>query len=83
MLSVGFKHGDSIALFMENRPEYVGLWLGCTKLQEDGELCEGSDIEQHQILEEGNHVCLRISAFSLELSESSCLENATHSFLFW
>ena len=32
MLSVGFKHGDSIALFMENRPEYVGLWLGCTKL---------------------------------------------------
>ena len=50
------------------------LWLGCTKLQEDGELCEGSDIEQHQVLEEGNHVCLRISAFSLELSESSCLE---------
>jgi len=30
--SAGFKHGDSVALFMENRLEYVGLWLGCTKL---------------------------------------------------
>jgi len=32
MLREGFKHGDSVALLMENRPEYVGLWLGCTKL---------------------------------------------------
>ena len=23
--SVGFKHGDSVALFMENRPEYIGV----------------------------------------------------------
>jgi len=30
--SAGFKHGDSVALFMENRLEYVGLWLGCTKI---------------------------------------------------
>jgi len=28
----GFVHGDSVALFMENRPEYIGLWLGCTKV---------------------------------------------------
>jgi solute carrier family 27 fatty acid transporter 1/4 len=27
----GFSHGDSLALFMENRPEYIGLWLGCAK----------------------------------------------------
>eukprot|EP00092_Neocalanus_flemingeri_P036124 GFUD01039329.1.p1 GENE.GFUD01039329.1~~GFUD01039329.1.p1 ORF type:complete len:650 (-),score=172.75 GFUD01039329.1:557-2506(-) len=32
LLSCGFKHGDTLALFMENRPEYVGLWLGCTKV---------------------------------------------------
>ena len=32
LLSAGFKHGDSVALFMENRLEYVGLWLGCTKI---------------------------------------------------
>ena len=23
--SAGFKHGDSVALFMENRPEYIGV----------------------------------------------------------
>ena len=27
-----FQPGDCVALFMENRPEYVGLWLGCTKI---------------------------------------------------
>ena len=32
LLSANFKHGDSVALFMENRLEYVGLWLGCTKI---------------------------------------------------
>jgi acyl-CoA synthetase (AMP-forming)/AMP-acid ligase II len=31
-LRAGFKHGDCVALLMENRLEYVGLWLGCTKL---------------------------------------------------
>jgi len=28
----GFKKGDCVALFMENRPEYIGIWLGCTKV---------------------------------------------------
>ena len=28
----GFKRGDCVALFMENRPEYIGIWLGCTKV---------------------------------------------------
>jgi solute carrier family 27 fatty acid transporter 1/4 len=31
-LRAGLKHGDCVAIFMENRPEYVGLWLGCTKI---------------------------------------------------
>ena len=32
LLSAGVRHGDSVALFMENKPEYIGLWLGCTKV---------------------------------------------------
>jgi len=32
LLSAGFRRGQSIALFMENRPAYVGTWLGCCKL---------------------------------------------------
>lgn len=28
----GLKHGDAVALFMENRVEYVCIWLGLTKV---------------------------------------------------
>ena len=31
-LRKGYKPGQCVALFMENRPEYVGLWLGCAKI---------------------------------------------------
>lgn len=27
----GFKPGDEVAVFMESRPEFVGLWLGLAK----------------------------------------------------
>ena len=26
------KKGDCVALFMENKPEYIGIWLGLSKL---------------------------------------------------
>ena len=26
------KKGDRVSLFMENRPEYVGIWLGLSKI---------------------------------------------------
>lgn len=28
----GFREGDVVALFMENRSQYVGLWLGMAKM---------------------------------------------------
>ncbi len=31
-LSVGLKAGDAVALFMENRPDYVAVWFGCAKI---------------------------------------------------
>lgn len=31
-LELGYKPGDCVALFMENRPEYIGLWLGLSKV---------------------------------------------------
>nr|QKO28391.1 long-chain fatty acid transport protein 4 [Ctenopharyngodon idella] len=31
-LQNGFKEGDVVALFMENRSQYVGLWLGMAKI---------------------------------------------------
>ena len=27
----GFKPGDTVALVMDNRPEYVAIWLGLAK----------------------------------------------------
>ncbi|KAL7640772.1 UNVERIFIED_CONTAM: hypothetical protein RMT77_009047 [Armadillidium vulgare] len=30
--SQGVKHGDCVALYMENRLEYIGIWLGLCKL---------------------------------------------------
>jgi solute carrier family 27 fatty acid transporter 1/4 len=30
--SVGLKHGDTVALFMESKPEYVCIWLGLSKI---------------------------------------------------
>ena len=30
--STGFTSGDTIALLLENSPEYVGLWLGMAKI---------------------------------------------------
>uniref|UniRef100_A0A665X0F9 Very long-chain fatty acid transport protein n=1 Tax=Echeneis naucrates TaxID=173247 RepID=A0A665X0F9_ECHNA len=32
LLERGFKEGDVVALFMENRSQYVGLWLGMAKI---------------------------------------------------
>ena len=31
-LGRGYAKGDAVALFMENRPEYVGVWLGLAKI---------------------------------------------------
>lgn len=32
MLDSGYKKGDVIGLLMENRPEFVGIWLGMSKV---------------------------------------------------
>lgn len=32
MLECGFKKGDVVGLLMENRPEFVGIWLGMSKV---------------------------------------------------
>nr|XP_022913758.1 long-chain fatty acid transport protein 1 [Onthophagus taurus] len=31
-LNLGYKRGDRVALFLENRPEYVCMWLGLNKI---------------------------------------------------
>lgn len=31
-LGLGLKSGDAVALFMENRPEYIAIWYGLSKI---------------------------------------------------
>ena len=31
-LEQGLKQGDTVAMFMDNCPEYIGLWLGLSKI---------------------------------------------------
>ena len=30
--TAGFKQGETVALFMHNRPEYVAIWIGLSKI---------------------------------------------------
>lgn len=32
LYKLGFRSGDEVSLMMDNRPEFIGLWLGCSKL---------------------------------------------------
>ena len=32
MKRFGLKKGDAVALFLENKPEYVAIWLGLCKI---------------------------------------------------
>lgn len=68
LLECGFKEGDVVALFMENRLQYVGLWLGMAKIG-----IEAALINFNLRLEALVH-CVNISnakavVFSSELSE--------------
>ncbi|XP_036384569.1 long-chain fatty acid transport protein 4 isoform X2 [Megalops cyprinoides] len=71
LLERGFQEGDVVALFMENRSQYVGLWLGMTKIGVEAAL-----INFNLRLEALVH-CVTISnakavVFGSELTEAVC-----------
>uniref|UniRef100_A0A8C2I9D2 long-chain-fatty-acid--CoA ligase n=1 Tax=Cyprinus carpio TaxID=7962 RepID=A0A8C2I9D2_CYPCA len=71
LLQRGFKEGDVIALFMENRSQYVGLWLGMAKIGVEAAL-----INFNLRLEALVH-CVNISSakavvFGSELTDAMC-----------
>uniref|UniRef100_A0A8C4ILW5 Long-chain-fatty-acid--CoA ligase n=1 Tax=Dicentrarchus labrax TaxID=13489 RepID=A0A8C4ILW5_DICLA len=71
LLERGFKDGDVVALFMENRSQYVGLWLGMAKIGVEAAL-----INFNLRLEALVH-CVNISnakavVFGSELNDAMC-----------
>ncbi|PKU34163.1 long-chain fatty acid transport protein 4 [Limosa lapponica baueri] len=81
----GFRSGDVVALFMESRNQYVGLWLGLAKIGVETAL-----VNSHLRMEALLH-CITISnskavIFGVEMMEAmqevqSSLEKSIH--LFW
>ncbi|XP_012689593.2 long-chain fatty acid transport protein 4 [Clupea harengus] len=71
LLLRGYKEGDVVALFMENRSQYVGLWLGMAKIGVEAAL-----INFNLRLEALVH-CINISnakavVFGSELTDALC-----------
>ena len=71
-LRAGYKPGQCIALFMENRPEYVGLWLGCSKIGLVPALIN-SNLAGQSLLHSINAACARGMIFGGEYFESEKL----------
>ena len=71
-LRAGYKPGQCVALFMENRPEYVGLWLGCSKIGLVPALIN-SNLAGQSLLHSINAACARGIIFGGEFLESEYL----------
>jgi len=67
-LRAGYKPGQCVALFMENRPEYVGLWLGCSKIGLVPALIN-SNLAGQSLLHSINAACARGMIFGREYFE--------------
>jgi solute carrier family 27 fatty acid transporter 1/4 len=68
-LSRGYAKGDSVALFMENRPEYVGLWMGLAKIGVIPALIN-YNLQQDSLLHTINVAECRAIIYGLELEEA-------------
>ena len=69
-LSRGYAKGDSVALFMENRPEYVGLWMGLAKIGVIPALIN-YNLQQDSLLHTINVAECRAIIYGLELEEGN------------
>ncbi len=67
-----FKPGDCVALLMENRPEYVGIWLGCSKIGLVPALIN-SNLCGEPLLHSINAASSKALIFGSEFSEGDCI----------
>lgn len=67
----GLKRGDCVALFMENRPEFVGIWYGLSKL---GVItaCINSNLKLKVLLHSIDVAKAKILIYDDELEQSWC-----------
>ncbi|XP_063000535.1 long-chain fatty acid transport protein 4 [Elgaria multicarinata webbii] len=65
----GFRSGDVVALFMESRNQYVGLWLGMAKIGVEAALLN-SHVRQESLLHCINVSQAKVVVFGSELAEA-------------
>jgi len=71
--ALGVKQHDVVAIYMENRPEFIFAWSGLSKLGAVGALIN-TNLKHKSLLH-----CLKVSGASLLLAGSECLDNLRES----
>lgn len=69
--SAGYKRGDAVALFMESRPEYVGIWLGLSKVGVVAALVN-SNLRQGPLVHSITAAECKAIIYGSELTEGMC-----------
>jgi solute carrier family 27 fatty acid transporter 1/4 len=69
--SVGLNHGDTVALFMESKPEYVCIWLGLSKIGVVTALIN-SNLRQLPLIHTIKIASSRAVIFGSELASGEC-----------
>lgn len=66
----GLKKGDCVALLLENKPEYVGLWLGLSKIGVISALIN-TNLRHQQLVHSINVAMPKVVVYSAELEKSN------------
>ena len=67
------KKGDTVALYMENRPEFVGLWLGLSKIGVITALIN-TNLKSKQLIHSISVARSKVLIFGNEFDQSNCFE---------
>ena len=77
------KKGDCVCIFMENKPEYVAIWLGLSKLGVISALVN-TNLKNQQLMHTFENAKPKLVIYSIELEPGKILKyiNFLHVFLF-
>ena len=73
----GLKKGDCVAIFMENKPEFPGLWLGLSKIGVIGALIN-VNLKNEPLNHSITVAKAKVVVYSSSLEECKYLFNQNH-----
>lgn len=66
----GLKKGDCVTLLLENKPEYIGMWLGLSKIGVISALIN-TNLRHQQLVHSINVAMPKVLVYSAELENSN------------